>query len=115
MNPTLKKLYARVPSFECIPGCTDCCGIVPWTQEEWNAIKDKRKHDSLKCPYASKSGCEIYNQRPFLCRAFGTVDHPLMKCPHGCGPKKRLSVKTGQQLMDQYHELMGEKLCFPGK
>jgi hypothetical protein len=30
----LRELYARVPAFKCIPGCTDCCGPVAASREE---------------------------------------------------------------------------------
>ena len=25
----LSDLYAKIPAVDCIPGCTDCCGVIP--------------------------------------------------------------------------------------
>lgn len=65
-----ERLYARIPSFKCKEGCTDCCGPVPFSEWEWSRIKDKRKMDlaTLICPYAVAGRCEIYEQRPLICR-----------------------------------------------
>lgn len=101
---TIKYLRKQIPSFECKPDCTDCCGPVPFSKWEWEQIKDKRKTITLNCPYASENGCEIYEQRPILCRLFGTV--PKIKCPHGCGPKKMLSRKKETEIMRKYNRIM---------
>ena len=36
------------------------------------------------CPSLRGGACQIYPDRPLLCRAWGQVDDPLMRCPHGC-------------------------------
>jgi uncharacterized protein len=134
----LRELYAQIPRFECIPGCTDCCGPVPASREERRAHREfmdlETAHDildvlsqggasaqelakapkltawgqagadCLTCPYALKGlGCAIYNDRPFLCRLFGTV--PSMACPHGRGPEKMLALAEERRLMHSYLEL----------
>ena len=38
-----QRLYAAIPPFECIEGCTDCCGPVPWSAWEL-------KHAGLDAP-----------------------------------------------------------------
>lgn len=36
-----KKLYKKIPRVEgCKKGCTECCGPVPCTEEEFDAIPD---------------------------------------------------------------------------
>ena len=110
MNDKLKAFYNKIPAFKCIPGCTDCCGPVPFSKSEWEAIKDKRGWDinkGIMCPYAN-SGCDIYDQRPLICRIFGAADHPMLKCPRGCGPKRKLTAKMARKIMNEYHEMMGE-------
>lgn len=105
----IKKLYAQIPSFECKPGCTDCCGPVPFAKSEWNQIIDKREPsiiNLLKCPYSYNGSCDIYNQRPFMCRIFGASNDPKLKCPHGCGPKQPLKKKKAIRLTLQYQELV---------
>jgi hypothetical protein len=99
----LDSFYSQIPSFKCKPGCTDCCGPVPFSKEEWNRVADKRKATSIDCPYANQ-GCDIYANRPLICRMFGAGDHPLLACPHGCGPEKKLSASECKKMIHQYHE-----------
>lgn len=101
----IKYIRKQIPSFECIPGCHDCCGPVPFSKWEWSQIGDKREVISLDCPYMTKEGCAIYSQRPILCRLFGTVSR--MECPYGCKPSKLLSVKKEKELMVLYSKIMG--------
>lgn len=93
-------------SFECKAGCDDCCGPVPFTDQEKEAAQKVRPFvqwerfgphwvpssamETLECPF-SKGGCQVYDTRPMICRLFGAVDNPRMKCPHGCGPKNFLT------------------------
>lgn len=91
---TIKYLRKQIPSFECKPDCTDCCGPVPFSKWEWEQIKDKRKTITLNCPYASENGCETYEQRPILCRLFGTVPKMNVRMDVGrrrcCRERKKL-------------------------
>lgn len=96
----IRKLYKKIPSFKCKPGCHDCCGPVPWAKVEWDKIKDKRVQDSINCPYIGKEGCDCYENRPMLCRLFGTVKG--MKCPHGCGPVKYLSQEDEYMILKKW-------------
>lgn len=109
----LAALYAQIPTFECVPGCHDCCGPVTATREELKAapklmsLEQLSEHLTLEscldCPYVTPSGCGIYDDRPFLCRIFGTV--PEMKCPHGRGPDRMLSTDKGYELRAKYRSL----------
>ena len=97
-----------IPTFDCKPGCHDCCGLVPFSESEKQAAQarapllawERFGADSwiasaalqnFTCPFVGKSGCSIYDIRPKVCRLFGAVDHPMMRCPHGCGPEALLS------------------------
>ena len=102
---TIKKLRKMIPSFQCKKGCTDCCGFTPWTKWEWEQIPDalKTKTNELKCPYATKNGCMVYEHRPIICRMFGTVEQ--MKCPHGCGPAFLLSPEQEREIHREYSKL----------
>jgi hypothetical protein len=135
MTRSLQKLYAQIPRFQCIKGCTDCCGPVPSAPAERNrapALMDLDtaadilevlakggaapgelahapaltgwlgNYGCLSCPYAQNGGCAIYDNRPFLCRLFGTV--PSMPCPHGRGPTRMLTRKRERKLMKAYLE-----------
>jgi uncharacterized protein len=63
----------------------------------------------IRCPYVLEhgGGCAIYDDRPFLCRLFGTI--PSMPCPHGAGPEKMLSHAEERGLMHAYHKLIDRK------
>lgn len=101
----IKKLYNDIPTFECRAGCSDCCGFVPWSKAEWEIIKEKRRASSLKCPYATGNGCDIYENRPLICRLFGTVNVGYLKCPHGCKPDKPLTERQARRIAKKYSDL----------
>jgi Fe-S-cluster containining protein len=46
--------------------------------------------------------CTIYERRPFVCRIFAMTDEPALKCPHGRGPKKPMSIDATHKLMLEY-------------
>jgi uncharacterized protein len=84
-------LRAAIPSFRCIKGCHDCCGPVTVAAEEMARIpvKSMAIRDAalahLSCPHLGAEGCEIYAERPLICRLFGTT--PSLLCPNGQRPE----------------------------
>jgi len=40
--------------------------------------------EALSCPYLGANGCEVYDERPLICRLFGTT--PRLPCPNGRKP-----------------------------
>jgi uncharacterized protein len=109
VHPEILKLYKQIPSSICKPGCSECCGPVPFAKSEWESLADKRTATTMDCPYISETNtCEIYEQRPFLCRLYNACDDPLLKCPKGCGPEKPLSWEKARKLTNRYHELIGK-------
>lgn len=120
---TLRMLYRDVPAMSCLPGCTDCCGPVPWSADEWARVAQEPAALSadretmgnavvptvpgtLRCPFASAEGCTVYDRRPLVCRMFGVVRDARLTCPHGCGPKRKLSAEQGAALRHRYQEAM---------
>lgn len=104
-----KDLYAQIPTFQCIEGCTDCCGPVPFDKFEWGQVKVKKKAKDLNCPYSSAGYCSIYDHRPFICRLFGTApEEPHLRCPHGKQPIVPLPPSQARALTDQYTTLMDD-------
>ena len=101
----LKECYSAIPSFTCKPGCTDCCGPVPFAKVEWDAVIDRRQGMSINCPYSEGGNCAIYSQRPLICRLFGASDEPRLQCPHGCKPDKPLTVAETRAIMAEYMKL----------
>src|SRR5579864_8148977 len=68
---------SRIPAFECVPGCHDCCGPVRASSEEMARlpVKSDAEHDAalaaLSCPHLGENGCQVYDERPIICRLFG--------------------------------------------
>jgi len=86
-------LRTQIPAFDCIPGCHDCCGPVTASSTEMARLprRSAAVHDAalaeLSCPHLGANGCEVYGERPLICRLFGTT--ASLPCPRGCGPKRR--------------------------
>lgn len=98
-----RQLYAKIPQFRCIEGCTDCCGPVPWSRYELEMAGLSAPPPELQdkqCPFGLKGGCDIHERRPLMCRLFGTVED--LRCPHGRGPLRLLSVEEGHAIVRRY-------------
>lgn len=117
----LKKLYDLIPTFKCIEGCTDCCGPVMATREEMkkgpqlkvvadrieSLVNDKVLSWCATCPYARPGhGCAIYEDRPFICRLFGTTEDPMLTCTHGYGSEKKFTIAQSTALTNRYLNLI---------
>ena len=95
-------LRERIPSFECTPGCHDCCGPVTTSAEEIRRLpfKSEAEHDAalndFNCVHLGPNGCNVYEERPLICRLFGTT--PRMPCPNGCRPAQMVDIKIERQV-----------------
>jgi hypothetical protein len=102
----LEELYNKIPSMPCKLGCNDCCGPVPFSkQEAINAgINPGVGNNAIgfKCMFSGAMGCNIYKDRPIMCRLFGAVDDKMLTCPHGCKPEKPLTSKESMKIMTKY-------------
>ena len=102
----LDELRARIPSFVCIVGCHDCCGPVTASSEEMARLpfKTEAEHEAalaeLSCPHLGAHGCEVYAERPLICRLFGTT--PRLLCPNGQRPVYMIDRRTE----DEIHEFL---------
>jgi len=98
----------RVPSFECIPGCHDCCGPVTTSSEEIARlpVKSVEEHDAalvnLNCVYLGENGCEVYSERPLICRLFGTT--PKLPCPRGRRPEFLIDRDIEMKIQQYFSE-----------
>ncbi len=94
----------QIPAFSCTPGCHDCCGPVTASSEEVAQlpIKSEAEHAialaDLSCPYLGENGCEVYDDRPLICRLYGTT--PSMLCPHGQKPEQMIDSRIEQKIHD---------------
>jgi hypothetical protein len=98
----IARLREHIPSFECVPGCHDCCGPVTTSSEEISRlpVKTDAEHeaalDELNCVHLGADGCNVYAERPLICRVFGTTPH--MPCPHGRRPEDMLDPDIERQV-----------------
>ncbi len=101
------KLYAKIPKMTtCVPGCTRCCGPVPFTPSERAKIGAMSTVLMLTCPFVGEKGCEIYENRPFMCRLFGTAETPLLRCPRKRRSKRILRSDEAARLAREYTQIM---------
>lgn len=104
----IRFLRRRIPHFECIAGCHDCCGPVTASSEEVARlpVKSEREHAlalaELSCPYLGDKGCQAYLERPLICRLFGTTER--LPCPNGRAPEVMIDPRTEQQIYEYFAE-----------
>jgi len=98
----------NIPSFECIPGCHDCCGPVTTSSYEmaFLPLKSEEQHEAalenLSCPHLGETGCHVYEDRPLICRLFGTT--PNLPCPHGKRPNEMIDVDIERKIHTFFRE-----------
>jgi len=98
----------HIPSFECKPGCHDCCGPVTTSSEEMARlpVKSDAQHAAaladLSCPHLGEHGCQVYAERPLICRLFGTT--PRLACPNGMRPEVMIDPKIERQIYRYFSE-----------
>lgn len=101
-----KNCYEQIPEVEgCRPGCTDCCGPVPFSPAEVQAaVKVSGQWPFVdadcNCGYSLGGRCEIYEVRPLICRLYAAVDDPGLACPHGAKAARPLTAEEGGALSD---------------
>ncbi|MBR9869058.1 MAG: YkgJ family cysteine cluster protein [Oceanospirillales bacterium] len=98
----IARLRENIPSFECVPGCHDCCGPVTTSSEEMSRLpvkteaEYKEKLEDLSCVHLGPDGCTVYAERPLICRLFGTT--PTMPCPNGKRPEEMIDPDIEAQI-----------------
>jgi hypothetical protein len=107
-NRRIQNLREQIPSFGCTPGCHDCCGPVTTSSEEMARlpVKSNQEHAvalaDLRCPHLGEQGCQVYAERPLICRLFGTTSR--LACPNGRRPEVMIDPSIEQQLQDFFAE-----------
>jgi Fe-S-cluster containining protein len=56
---------------------------------------------ALRCPHLGETGCQVYADRPLICRLFGTT--PRLACPKGKRPEAMIDPRIEQRIY-QYFE-----------
>lgn len=114
----LKRLYAAIPEMDCLPGCTACCGHTAWSRFEWYRLAPEVRANfnffRLGCDFVKNGRCSVWNDRPFMCRIFGTVEpgeqpwgqikNAVSRCPHGVEPESRLAAEQAKKLTLIYYK-----------
>jgi Fe-S-cluster containining protein len=105
-SQTIRFLRRHIPDFACQPGCHDCCGPVTASSEEMARLPRKsaeaqaRAMAELSCPHLGEQGCQVYAERPLICRLFGTT--PRLACPNGRGPATMVEAGIEQQVLQYF-------------
>ncbi|MBD8475538.1 YkgJ family cysteine cluster protein [Pseudomonas sp. CFBP 8770] len=98
----LRFLREQIPSFECVPGCHDCCGPVTTSSGEMARLPRKTAAEQeaamarLDCVHLGPQGCTVYEERPLICRLFGTT--PTLPCPNGRRPTELIDPAVEHQV-----------------
>ncbi len=63
-------------------------------------VRTDAEHDAaledFSCVHLGPKGCEVYGERPLICRLFGTT--PRMPCPNGRRPQEMIDAKIEAQV-----------------
>ena len=100
---------SRIPEFTCVAGCHDCCGPIMDSTEEMShlpSVADAKRETALAkwdCPHLGVAGCEVYDERPLICRLFGTTTR--LKCPHGRQPESMIDVEIETKIEMYFHKV----------
>ncbi|MFZ3152793.1 YkgJ family cysteine cluster protein [Pseudomonas sp.] len=98
----IDQLRLQIPSFACVPGCHDCCGPVTASSEEMSRlpVKSAAEHAAAlaeyNCVHLGPQGCTVYDQRPLICRLFGTT--PSLPCPRGQAPEQMIEAAVAKRV-----------------
>jgi hypothetical protein len=98
----IRSLRTQIPTFDCVPGCHDCCGPVTASSEEMARLPRKTTAEQdaalarFDCVHLGPQGCTVYDERPLICRLFGTT--PRLPCPNGRGPLEVIDPRVERQV-----------------
>lgn len=112
----LLAIWEKVPEMEdCQGKCQSSCGPIPaYTPErkliEGRTGKKLETKGHMTCSMLTAAGvCSVYGIRPLICRLWGAVDHPAMKCPHGCKPQRWLTDTEAKELFAELEALTDDE------
>jgi Fe-S-cluster containining protein len=114
----LEALYARIPKMkDCKGKCADSCTVIPCTPFEKKRLEAAmgqvfepkgRPPFPVRCSALTREGkCSQYDLRPAICRAFGAMNHPFMRCEHGCTPERWMSPVEFSEILLEIEALCG--------
>jgi hypothetical protein len=98
----------QIPEFACIPGCHDCCGpvLASTTEMARLPLKDEAERAAAlahwDCAHLGPHGCTVYDERPLVCRLFGTTER--LPCPHGRRPASMIDPAVDAGIDQFFHQ-----------
>lgn len=114
----LEALYARIPHIDCKKLCRECCGpivqagVMSALEFERLAEYERQPEDPknfMACWLLTPDGlCSAYDARPLICRLWGVVDTPLMRCPFGCVPDRWLTDAESRTMLREATSIGGD-------
>ena len=125
----LREIYDTIPSPGCKGLCVSQCSTIPVFPIELEQLEEVagRKLPSQPvtdlggagfgldrgrllgdqigdpCPLLVLGRCSVYEHRPLICRAFGSVEG--LRCPHGCRPDRLLTDADQYQNFEKVAKL----------
>lgn len=108
----LHKLYNLIPKVNCKGLCTHECTTIGMFKGEFihltrvSGKEPKLDVETERCNYLENERCTVYDDRPYVCRAYGATE--AMICPHGCEPQPHYLPKEFEfLLMNEIGTLLG--------
>jgi len=100
----LDALYAALPTVPCKRQCQASCGVIVMTRFEWVRMQRKlgykpKGKPTLICPMLKHGACSVHSIRPLICRLWGCIDDPMMRCPFGCQPSAWLTMEDSRRIL----------------
>lgn len=104
-------------TFVCLEGCSDCCGVIPMSEELVLKYVDKYQvevlesksaggeiivmTDDFKCIFLNRNTnrCTIYEDRPAVCKEYGLTDR--LKCAYMKPSGRRRSPAMTKRVLRQ--------------
>lgn len=114
----LRAFYDSLPAVPCRRLCGAYCGpILVFPIERLRMELAGRgplvvhlTDRSATCGYfdPAQSACSVHAVRPLICRLFGAVDDPRMRCPFGCVPDRWVTQAEVDTMIDHLRAVSGE-------
>lgn len=117
----LEAIYALIPKMKNCKGlCEDSCTVIPCTDGEKERLELRmgkkfetveRSDGKKRCSALTMDGkCSTYDIRPLICRLFGAVNHPWLRCEHGCEPEQWLPNRDVYPMMLAVEKMAGKTI-----
>lgn len=109
----LHQIYRRIPDAGCKGLCASSCTVLGMSVGEAEQLKKVTGRmpsvtKNGKCSYLEDERCTVYEDRPAICRLFGAVNSPQLKCGFGCvDPQKELSDPESMRILHEIDHLGG--------